>query len=180
MTTPNDFALAFLRSASLPATDNNMVAVVAWEKLEGGHWSNSATFNPLNTTQGMAGSTTKNADGVQAFTSWDQGVAASVKTLQNGLYAPIIEAFRQNLDPDATLRIVDASPWGTHNLPSGPQAQRLFQAYAEAADPLGAPITIPQAPALAKAGWLLSPALKLVASLTVVAAAGYLAIKTSK
>lgn len=179
MATPSDFALAFLRSADLPATSNNLVAVVAWEKLEGGHWANSATFNPLNTTQGMAGSTTKNADGVQAYSSWDQGVTASVKTLKNGLYEPIIEAFRQSLEPDVTLRIIDASPWGTHNLPPGAQAMRLYQAFAEAPDPLAAPITIPQS-AEASAAHKLSSALKLVASLTVLSAIGYLAIKRLK
>lgn len=177
MATPTDFALALLRSANLPITRNNLVAVVAWEKLEGGHWENSATFNPLNTTQSMAGSTTKNADGVQAFTSWDQGVAASVKTLKNGLYEPIIEAFGQSLDPDVTLRIIDASPWGTHNLPPGAQAMKLYQAFAEAPDPLGAPITIPQASAARSP---MSSTLKLVASLAAVAAIGTFVIRRVK
>jgi peptidoglycan hydrolase CwlO-like protein len=107
------WAQALLVAMRLPVTADNVAAVTAWEMAEGGHWYNTAYFNPLNTTQDMPGATVFNSVGVKAYTSWKQGLQATVTTLKNGLYGGIIDALRRGHDSTAVARAVGASPWGT-------------------------------------------------------------------
>ena len=88
------WAKALLVAMRLPVTADNVAAVTAWEMAEGGHWYNTAYYNPLNTTQDMPGATVFNSVGVKAYTSWKQGLEATVKTMKNGYYGGIIEALR--------------------------------------------------------------------------------------
>jgi hypothetical protein len=80
---------------------------------EGGHWYNTAYFNPLNTTQGMPGATSMNSVGVKAYSSWAVGLRATVITLHNGFYDGILAALRRGEDAQAVADAVAASPWGT-------------------------------------------------------------------
>ena len=107
------WAQALLVAMRLPVTADNVAAVTAWEMAEGGHWYNTAYYNPLNTTQSMPGATVFNSVGVKAYTSWRQGLEATVKTLKNGYYGAIIEALRRGNDASAVAAAVGASPWGT-------------------------------------------------------------------
>jgi peptidoglycan hydrolase CwlO-like protein len=107
------WAQAFLKSLGVPLTADNVAAVVAWEMAEGGHWYNTAHYNPLNTTQSMPGATVFNSVGVKAYTSWVQGLKASVITIHNGLYGGILDALRRGNDAQAVAGAVAASPWGT-------------------------------------------------------------------
>jgi peptidoglycan hydrolase CwlO-like protein len=109
------WAKALLVAMRLPVTTDNVAAVVAWEMAEGGHWYNSAYYNPLNTTQTMPGSTSMNSVGVKAYTSWKQGFEATMKTLRNGFYEGILAALRRGNDAQAVAEAVAASPWGTGN-----------------------------------------------------------------
>jgi len=68
--TPATWAEALLGSLGDQASPENMRALIAWERAEGGHWANSARFNPLNTTQPEPGSWSMNSVGVQAYASW--------------------------------------------------------------------------------------------------------------
>jgi peptidoglycan hydrolase CwlO-like protein len=111
--TPTTWAREFLREASLPLTPSNLAAIMAWERAEGGHWCNSAHYNPLNTTMSAPGATSMNWVGVKAYTSWAQGFTATVKTLYNGYYAGIIAALRHGDNGQAVADAVAASPWGT-------------------------------------------------------------------
>jgi peptidoglycan hydrolase CwlO-like protein len=107
------WAQALLVAMRLPVTADNVAAITAWEMAEGGHWYNTAYYNPLNTTQDMPGATVFNSVGVKAYTSWKQGLEATVKTLKNGYYGGIIEALRRGNDSTAVAAAVGASPWGT-------------------------------------------------------------------
>ena len=107
------WAQALLVAMRFPVTADNVAAVTAWEMAEGGHWYNTAYYNPLNTTQDMPGATVFNSVGVKAYTSWKQGLEATVKTLKNGYYGGIIEALRRGNDSAAVAQAVGASPWGT-------------------------------------------------------------------
>ena len=107
------WAQAFLKSLGVPITVDNVAAVVAWEMAEGGHWYNTAYFNPLNTTQSMPGATVFNSVGVKAYTSWEQGLKASVITMRNGYYGGILSALSRGNDAQAVANAVAASPWGT-------------------------------------------------------------------
>lgn len=107
------WAQAFLKSLGVPMTADNVAAIVAWEMAEGGHWYNTAYYNPLNTTQSMPGATVFNSVGVKAYTSWVQGLKASVITIRNGGYGGILDALRRGNDARAVADAVAASPWGT-------------------------------------------------------------------
>lgn len=54
----------------------------AWHRAEGG----TAAFNWINTTEPMPGATDYNSVGVKNFVSYEQGVQATVITLENGYY----------------------------------------------------------------------------------------------
>jgi peptidoglycan hydrolase CwlO-like protein len=107
------WAQALLVAMRLPVTADNVAALTAWEMAEGGHWYNTAYYNPLNTTQDMPGATVFNSVGVKAYTSWKQGLAATMKTLRNGYYGAIIDALRRGNDAAAVAQSVGSSPWGT-------------------------------------------------------------------
>ena len=107
------WAKALLVAMRLPVTADNVAAIAAWEMAEGGHWYNTAYYNPLNTTQSMPGATVFNWVGVKAYTSWKQGLEATCITLKNGYYEGILEALRRGNDAAAVARAVGASPWGT-------------------------------------------------------------------
>lgn len=103
----------FLRAASLPVTVENLAAVVAWARAEGGHNANRAAFNPLNTTKAMPGSFTINSHGVRAYPSRAVGIAATVATIRLSYYVKVVDALRRNAGAAAVANAVGSSPWGT-------------------------------------------------------------------
>jgi peptidoglycan hydrolase CwlO-like protein len=109
------WARALLVAMRFPVTADNVAAITAWEMAEGGHWYNTAYYNPLNTTQSMPGATVFNSVGVKAYTSWKQGLEATMITLRNGYYGGILDALRRGNDATAVAAAVGASPWGTGN-----------------------------------------------------------------
>lgn len=113
ISTPHDFAIALLYALGDPLTPQNVGAVVSWEKAEGGAWNSPAKYNPLNTTRRMLGSRSVTAVGVQAYTSWPQGLLATVQTLQGGAYRNILVALKTGTSEQAVERAVASSIWGT-------------------------------------------------------------------
>lgn len=103
-----------LAGIGAPVTPENRKFMYAWRVAEGG----TAAFNPFNTTQGAPGATNYNTAGVKNYTSEEQGVAATVKTLLNGRYSEIVSALRAG-GPGASVAAAQAlarSPWGTGEL----------------------------------------------------------------
>lgn len=97
-----------------PKNEENLWALVAWQAAEGGE--NGAKFNPLNTTLIMAGSTKFNPTGVQNYTSLEQGLEATSRTLRQKAhpsYAPIRHSLLVGKPAHITLEFVEASEWGT-------------------------------------------------------------------
>lgn len=92
--TPHSWAVSLLQALGAPQTKANVDSIVSWEAAEGGNWRNTATYDPLNTTQVEPGSTPVNPIGVQAYTSWSEGLNATVTTLHNGDYNDILGALR--------------------------------------------------------------------------------------
>jgi hypothetical protein len=115
--TPTSWAQALLARVGDPVSAENVRAIVGWERAEGGHWANSAHYNPLNTTQREPGSSSMNSVGVQAFTSWDQGLTATQSTLLNGRYGGILAALAAGSCASCVADAVGASPWGTGRFP---------------------------------------------------------------
>jgi hypothetical protein len=115
--TPDQWAAAFLSKAGISPNKYNVKAVSTWERYEGGHWHNRAKYNPLNTTQKMDDrDPSMNSSGVKIYESWDEGLQASVNTLNNGRYGAIRKALAGGNDKDI-LNAISKSPWGTKNMP---------------------------------------------------------------
>ena len=115
--TPITWAQTLLSAIGAPVSSENLRAITTWERAEGGHWQNAARFNPLNTTQRMPGSVSMNSVGVQAYTSWSQGLQATVTTLRNGHYGGILAALANGSCAPCVAAAVGASPWGTGRFP---------------------------------------------------------------
>lgn len=94
----------------------NVTALMAWMRAEGGNWNNTARYNPLNTTQRMSGARSMNSVGVKAYTSWEQGLQATVITLRNGYYGSILSALKHGNSAQSVASAVVHSPWGTKHI----------------------------------------------------------------
>jgi len=103
------FAHDVLAGLNLPATSENVRALVAWQQAEG----TKAQFNPFATTQSWDGASNFNSVGVKNYESYADGVAATVKTMKNGFYEGVLDALRAGNSAEAVGRAVAASPWGT-------------------------------------------------------------------
>jgi hypothetical protein len=111
--TSHDFAVALLETLGDTVTSQNTSAIVSWAQAEGGAWNSPAKYNPLNTTRRMPGSYSINGAGVQAYTSWPEGLAATAQTLQAGPYGGILSALKAGGSELAVERAVASSIWGT-------------------------------------------------------------------
>ncbi len=87
---------------------------VAWAAFE----NTTAKNNPWATTQPFANATDFNETGVKNYETWEDGVAATVITLENGDYDYLLRTLR---NPHSTIRqclnALDAAPWGSHPTP---------------------------------------------------------------
>jgi hypothetical protein len=106
----SQFAASVLKGIGAPVTPGNIAGFVGWAKAEGG--SNWQRNNPLNTTESAGASSTFNSVGVRGYPNPQAGVAATVKTLRNGDYGGILQAFKTN-NPHALGGAIGSSPWGT-------------------------------------------------------------------
>ena len=125
------WAANLLSKLGAPTTDANVSALTTWARYEGGHWNNSAHYNPLNTTLDMGGNKSINKVGVKRYGSWEEGLDATVKTLLGNRssergYAAIVEALRGNAGTSAVLGAVNQSAWvhgegkaSNYNFPRG-------------------------------------------------------------
>jgi len=105
----------FLTALGAPITGENMRAITAWEMAESG--GGGGHFNPLNTTQGgFAGETDYNSVGVKNYTSYDDGIQANVKVINNGLYQPILDALKAGNNAMSVAQAISQTPWGTGGL----------------------------------------------------------------
>jgi hypothetical protein len=115
--TPTQWASAFLGSLGLPDSKTNVNNIVGWEGLEGGNWDNTATDNPLNTSEQESGSTNyqtgQPGSGVQAYTSWQSGLDATDATIQSPDYGypEIIAALNTSQPWSDFFSAISASDW---------------------------------------------------------------------
>lgn len=114
------WATDFLTRLGKPLTDDNINAVTTWMAWEGGHWKNSAHYNPLNTTLDTKNATgSMNSVGVKRYNSWEAGLDATIQTISTGKYGydAILNALSKGNDPQAVISAVNNSKWGT-NIPT--------------------------------------------------------------
>src|SRR5262245_31077995 len=111
-----DWRERILAGVGVKPTLENLRFMDAWARAEGG----TATNNPFNTTQRMAGSTFYNqlggGIGVQNYGTVQMGIDATVNTLTNGRYGNIIGALRKGDSAMAAANALANSPWGTGGL----------------------------------------------------------------
>jgi len=113
---PDAWAKAMLVALNAPVSTDSMDALKTWARFEGGHYKNSASYNPLNTTYELPGSKGMNSVGVKAYASWDDGIKATVASLtgkraEERGYAAIVEALRKGGDKDTILAAINKSAW---------------------------------------------------------------------
>lgn len=113
--TPVSFAEALLNSMGFPETPQNVEALTAWQRAEGGNWQNDARYNPFNTTLSEPGAASINSVGVKAYTSWQQGLTATISTLSGSAYAGIRSALSGGNNAQAVADAIASSPWGTES-----------------------------------------------------------------
>jgi hypothetical protein len=114
-----DFAKAFLKKIGAPQSQDSIDALKIWQNHEGGHFKNSAKYNPLNTTLGgKYGSESMNHVGVKVYKSWEDGLNATIDTLTGKSadkrgYTDIIEALKQGKSKEDILAAINNSAWVT-------------------------------------------------------------------
>ena len=81
---------AILQGLGATINANTEASLSAWIQRET-PWPPVARYNPMNTTLPAPGATDYNSDHVKNYTSWSQGIAATVATLEGG-YPHIVRA----------------------------------------------------------------------------------------
>ncbi len=104
------WSVALLDALGAPVTVENLRALSAWIGAEG---NTVRANNPLATTMGAAGAVDLNDHGVKGYPNDAVGIDATVRTLRNGSYEPILDALFAGDSAERVVRAVAASPWGT-------------------------------------------------------------------
>lgn len=150
-----EFAIDVLKGLGEPVTPSNVDFILAWAKREGG----GGAWNPLNTTlkHGTSTPLAGNSAGVQNYSSFQDGVAATIQTLQSPLYKDIRNAFSTGkADPNATYAgLATWSGGGYQNLTGVDGTDWAHQAVS--ANPAGGGGTGAGAPSAAPKAAALSP-----------------------
>lgn len=115
------WAKDFLTRIGAPTSEANIKALNTWMRAEGRGWStklNRATYNPLNTTLDRPGAISFNDVGVKAYTSYEQGMEATLATLLGNKadtrgYTAIINALKNDAGVSEILNAINNSGWRT-------------------------------------------------------------------
>jgi hypothetical protein len=129
--TRSQWAHDFLKASGLPDTDENTVAVVAWEIAEGGGFPvpgtsrRGAEYNPINTTLGSK-YPSYNSVHVRNFPDYATGVDHNARTVRQSNMSGIYRAFSSQQSPTAIVNAIASSVWGTSGVirQSIPEAKR--------------------------------------------------------
>lgn len=108
----DNWAVDVLKTLKAPATPQNIKYLTAWQRWEGGHTNNKATWNWLNTTHGKQFPSI-NSVGVRAFPDYRTGIAYTADTIIGG-YPGIVQGLRAGNPYAPKLRPMvagDLSKW---------------------------------------------------------------------
>lgn len=109
---PPNWIVRLLALLGAPYTASNAALMKAWGVAEGG----TATWNPLNTTFHLSGSSGYNSAGVQNYTHPIIGLCATALTLDNGFYTGIVSDLQSgNYTPQMIVsrNAKEFDTWGT-------------------------------------------------------------------
>jgi hypothetical protein len=107
-----NFYAKLLENLGAPVSDENMKYMYAWRQAEG----NGGKYNPFNTTWNLPGSTTMNSAGVRNYTSLEDGMVATIKTLKNGRYDCIVNGLKDDIGAANIAKCESLKTWGTGDL----------------------------------------------------------------
>lgn len=109
MTSRHLWTRDLLQQLSCPGSYYNALSIIAQIQAEGG----GALFNPLNTTLPMPGATDYNSVHVKNYRSYDQGLVATARTLQQPNMRLLLKALKDGSSSEDYWRALGSSPWGT-------------------------------------------------------------------
>jgi hypothetical protein len=109
MATRNEFFVALLRAINAPVTAENLIFLAAWSQAE----NTRAAYNPFATTQAWAGATNFNSVPVRNYATFEDGVAATARTIQNGRYNDIVQGLKGNAGAENIARSASLNVWGS-------------------------------------------------------------------
>ncbi len=110
--TDKNFYERLLTELGAPVTSENLKFLYAWRQAEG----RGGKYNPFNTTWKRPGSTKMNSDGVQHYSSLEDGMIATLKTLRNGFYDCIVNGLKNDIGAAQIAKCPSLKTWGTGNL----------------------------------------------------------------
>jgi hypothetical protein len=115
----SDWRADLLKLGRFPITRDNLAFLSAWQRQEGGHTHNRASFNWLNTSKGQQFPAI-NKVGVRAFPDYQTGLRYTLSTILNGRYPNIVAGLRSG-NPQSQNLLPDLSTWvsGDSNSSSG-------------------------------------------------------------
>ena len=110
--TDKNFYEKLLKELGAPTSDENMKFLYAWRQSEG----KAGKYNPFNTTHKMPNSTNFNKVGVKNYSSIEDGLVATLKTLNNGRYECIVNGLRNDIGAAEISKCPSLKVWGTGDL----------------------------------------------------------------
>lgn len=112
--TDKNFYEKLLNELGAPVTDENLKFLYAWRQSEGKGGIN----NPFNTTLKYGNYTNFNNVGVKNYSSKEEGLIATLKTLRNGRYNCIIDGLKKDIGAENIANCSSLEVWGTGDLVS--------------------------------------------------------------
>jgi len=112
------FAREILRGIGAPISGENQRAMLAWMEGE----NTKAQNNPLATTLPGYGGTKFNESKVKNYPTPEEGVAATIATLNLSHYTSVVAALQKGTNPAELRGLVVATPWGTEHFGTGKNA----------------------------------------------------------
>lgn len=126
-TSTGQWAADLLTELGAPVNAHDVGYVEAWENVES---KSGYGYNPLGEETTAPGSTDANSHGVQAYTSWSQGLSTTVSNLTSlSRNAPLVAALRKGNASYATLaKAQEEGGWsgGEESSITGPGTSELF------------------------------------------------------
>jgi hypothetical protein len=106
-------ALGKATDSDIKTDGDNLTAMCIWAQWEGGGINNTAKNNVLNTTERGFGE--ELLDGLPAYPTLEDGINATVATLTQRNFEPIVKCFQNSELVENTLMAIQLSAWSANH-----------------------------------------------------------------